>query len=154
MISAPSSSIPEPLAATRTPRALRVWAAAALWLVASQTPVLADLKLCNGTSSRIGVAIGYKDASGWATEGWWNIAAQSCETLLHGAPPGRYMYVHGVDYDRGGEWAGGSLMCTGDKSFRIREITECEKRGHRSTGFMEVDTGGDKDWTIRFNDPE
>ena len=38
----------------------------------------ADLKLCNSTSSRIGVAVGYRDQTGWATEGWWNIASQTC----------------------------------------------------------------------------
>lgn len=30
-------------------------------------PAKADLKLCNNTSSRVGVAIGYKDREGWAT---------------------------------------------------------------------------------------
>ncbi|MEQ1713679.1 MAG: DUF1036 domain-containing protein, partial [Hyphomicrobium sp.] len=32
----------------------------------------ADLKLCNSTSSRVGVSLGYQDNSGWSTEGWWN----------------------------------------------------------------------------------
>ena len=36
----------------------------------------ADLKLCNATPSRIGVALGYQDRKGWATEGWWNIPAE------------------------------------------------------------------------------
>src|SRR5581483_2385312 len=68
-------------------------------------PARADLKLCNTTSSRVGVAIGYKDAEGWATEGWWNITSHTCETLLKGVLIGRYYYIHAVDYDRGGEWA-------------------------------------------------
>ena len=42
----------------------------------------ADLKLCNKTESRVGVALGYKDKEGWASEGWWNIGANNCETLL------------------------------------------------------------------------
>ena len=33
----------------------------------------ADLKLCNNTTNRVGVALGYKDQQGWASEGWWNI---------------------------------------------------------------------------------
>ncbi len=70
------------------------------------TAAHADLKLCNATSSRVGVAIGYQDTTGWATEGWWNIASQTCETLLKGALPSRFVYVHAVDYDRGGEWVG------------------------------------------------
>ncbi|MBL7489253.1 DUF1036 domain-containing protein, partial [Frankia sp. AgW1.1] len=77
----------------------------------------ADLKLCNATSSRVGVAVGYQDTTGWATEGWWNIASQTCETLLKGALPSRFVYVHAVDYDRGGEWGGKNDMCTTEKSF-------------------------------------
>ena len=114
----------------------------------------ADLKLCNSTSSRVGVSIGYKDANGWATEGWWNIASRTCETLLKGALPSRFVYVHAVDYDRGGEWVGSNFMCTQEKSFSIRGVKECEDRGYRRTGFFEVDTGDSKIWTIRLTDPE
>lgn len=118
------------------------------------SPAMADLKLCNTTASRVGVAIGYKDTEGWASEGWWNIASHTCETLLKGVLIGRYYYIHAVDYDRGGEWAGTLDMCTDDKSFTIRNTTECEKRGHRRTGFFEVDTGEERDWTVRLTDPE
>lgn len=114
----------------------------------------ADLKLCNSTSSRIGVAVGYQDNTGWATEGWWNIASQTCETLLKGAVPSRFIYVHAVDYDRGGEWAGTNFMCTHEKSFAIRGVQECQKRGYKRTGFFEVDTGEAKDWTVRLTDPD
>lgn len=116
-------------------------------------PALADLKLCNSTPSRIGIAIGYQDEKGWATEGWWNIASQSCETLLKGGWPSRFIYVYGIDYDRGGEWSGATFMCTSDTSFWIRDVKDCEKRGNKRTGFFEVDTGQAKDWTIRLTDP-
>lgn len=122
-------------------------------LLLSATVAHADLKLCNITSSRVGVAIGYQDKAGWATEGWWNIASQTCETLLKGALPSRYVYVHAVDYDRGGEWGGKNEMCTNDKSFAIRGVQDCEKRGYKRTGFFEVDTGEAKEWTIRLTDP-
>ena len=124
-----------------------------LSLLLSATVAHADLKLCNITSSRVGVAIGYQDKSGWATEGWWNIASQTCETLLKGALPSRYVYVRAVDYDRGGEWGGKNDMCTNDKSFAIRGVQDCEKRGYKRTGFFEVDTGEAKEWTIRLTDP-
>jgi uncharacterized membrane protein len=114
----------------------------------------ADLKMCNASSSRVGVAIGYQDPKGWTTEGWWNIASQSCETLLKGAVPSRFIYVYAVDYDRGGEWAGTNFMCTQDKSFAIRDVRDCQRRGYRRTGFFEVDTGDAKDWTIRLTDQE
>lgn len=121
---------------------------------AGSVPARADLKLCNATQTRIGVAIGYKDPKGWATEGWWNLPSQSCEILLRGALPSRFIYVHAVDYDRGGEWVGKSFMCTQDKSFVIRGVEECVKRGYKRTGFFEVDTGEAQEWTIRLTDPD
>jgi len=114
----------------------------------------AELKLCNTTQTRIGIALGYQDPSGWTTEGWWNIASQTCETLLKGALPSRFIYVHAVDYDRGGEWAGTNVMCTDDKSFTIKGVQECQKRGYKKSGFFEVDTGDAKEWTIRMTDPD
>ena len=131
-------------------------AAAGVVILASlllTTPANADLKLCNTTSSRIGVAIGYQDPNGWTTEGWWNVAAQTCETLYKGALSSRFYYIHAIDYDRGGEWAGKSVMCTVDKSFTIRGVQDCNRRGYKGTGFFEVDTQEAKDWTIRLTDP-
>ena len=121
---------------------------------AGSVPARADLKLCNATQTRMGVAIGYKDPKGWATEGWWNLPSQSCEILLRGALPSRFIYVHAVDYDRGGEWVGKSFMCTQDKSFVIRGVEECVKRGYKRTGFFEVDTGDAKEWTVRLTDTD
>ena len=71
----------------------------------------ADFRLCNNTGSRVGVSIGYKDNEGWTTEGWWNVASRSCETLLRGSLVARYYYIYAVDYDRGGEWSGKAYMC-------------------------------------------
>lgn len=123
-------------------------------MAAGPAPALADLKLCNSTASRIGVSIGYQDNNGWMTEGWWNIASQTCETLLKGAVPSRFVYVHAVDYDRGGDWSGGNFMCTADKSFAIRGVQDCGKRGYKRTGFFEVDTGEAQEWTVRLTDPD
>jgi len=127
-------------------------AAAAASIVFS-LPARADLKLCNTTTSRIGVAIGYSDAAGWATEGWWTLPAQTCETLYKGPLTSRYWYVHAIDYDGGGEWAGQSFMCTKDKAFTIKGVQDCTKRGFNRTGFFEVDTQDAADWTIRLIDP-
>ena len=134
-------------------RLLLVWLVAALGMSASAGTARADLKLCNATSSRIGVAIGYQDPKGWATEGWWNIASQTCETLLKGRLGSRFYYVHAVDYDRGGEWGGTNMMCTADKVFTIRGVEDCARRGFKRTGFFEVDTEDSKDRTIRLTDP-
>ena len=131
---------------------LRLAAPAALFLFAGAVPALADLRMCNTTSSRVGVAIGYRDAQGWVTEGWWNIAPRACETLLRGTLAARFYYVHAVDYDKGGEWTGKSIMCTRNKEFTIRGIEDCLSRGYDRSGFFEVDTGEQKGWTIQLTD--
>ena len=165
MILGLSSSIPETgcragsgacattRSAAQAPRLRFVLWAGALVAGLMPHPAAADLKLCNSSASRIGVAIGYQDGDGWTTEGWWNIASQTCETLLKGTLSSRFYYVHAVDYDRGGEWAGSNLMCTSDRSFTIRGTQDCQKRNHTRSGFFEVDTNQAKDWTIRLTDP-
>ncbi|HVY01043.1 MAG TPA: DUF1036 domain-containing protein [Pseudorhodoplanes sp.] len=116
------------------------------------SPALADFRLCNNTAGRVGVAIGYKDAEGWVTEGWWNLSARSCETLLRGNLVARYYYVYAIDYDRGGEWSGQAFMCTRDKEFTIRGTEDCLARGYDRTGFFEVDTSEQRSWTVQLTE--
>ncbi len=116
------------------------------------TPARADFRLCNNTGSRVGVAIGYKDAEGWTTEGWWNISARSCDTLLRGSLVARYYYIYAVDYDRGGEWSGHAFMCSREKEFTIRGTENCLARGYDRTGFFEVDTTEQRSWTVQLTD--
>lgn len=121
-------------------------------LVAPQ-PARADLRLCNMTTSRIGVSLGYRDQQGWVTEGWWNLSSNTCETLLKGDLAARFYYIHAIDYDRGGEWGGKSFMCTRDREFTIRGADNCFARGFDRTGYFEVDSGEQKSWTIQLLDP-
>ena len=116
------------------------------------TPAAADFRLCNNTSSRVGIALGYKDAEGWTTEGWWNISARACETLLRGTLVARYYYIYAVDYDRGGEWSGQAYMCSRDKEFTIKGTEDCLARGYDRTGFFEVDTGDQRAWTVQLTE--
>lgn len=115
-------------------------------------PAWADFRLCNNTNGRVGIALGYKDADGWTTEGWWNLAARSCDTLLKGTLVARYYYIYAIDYDHGGEWSGKAYMCTRDKEFTIRGIENCLARGFDRTGFFEVDTGEQKSWTVQLTE--
>ena len=132
--------------------ALLLCAVILLGLTASVRPAAANFRLCNNTSSRVGVAIGYKDAQSWTTEGWWNLPARSCETVLKGGLVARYYYVYAVDYDRGGEWMGQAFMCTRDREFTIRGINNCLARGYDRTGFFEVDTGEQSTWTVQLTE--
>ena len=87
------------------------------------------------------------------TEGWWNLNARGCETLLKGPLAARFYYIYAVDYDRGGEWSGRAYMCTRDREFTIRGVEDCLARGFNRNGFFEVDTGEQKSWTIQLTDP-
>jgi uncharacterized membrane protein len=144
---------PNPAFAMRSGLSLPGVAAILAAVLATATfagPALADLKLCNKTSSRIGVAIGYSDDKGWTTEGWWTVPALTCETLYKGALTNRYWYLHAIDYDAGGAWSGEAFMCTTDKAFTIKGVQDCAKRGYNKTGFLEVDTQKAADWTIHL----
>ncbi len=124
----------------------------ALPLLCLPSLAAADFRLCNKTPSRIGVAVGYKDGEGWATEGWWNLPAGNCETILKGALVARFYYIYAVDYDHGGEWSGQAFMCTRDKEFTIHGTEDCLARGFDRTGFFEVDTGEQRSWEVRLTD--
>ncbi len=124
---------------------------ALLLLSAAGTPAKADLKLCNNTASRVGVAIAYKDKEGWASEGWWTVKPQECLPLIKGALVSRYFYVYAVDNEKGGSWGGKAQICIRDKIFTIRGIDQCTERGFQKQGFFEVDTGEESDWTVSLS---
>lgn len=109
-------------------------------------------RVCNETSSTIGVALGYDTRQGWISEGWWNLPAQTCETLRSGALVSRFYYVYAIDYDRGGEWKGRHYMCTHARIFTIRGFEDCAQRGLETTGFFEVDTAGQSSWTVQLTE--
>src|SRR5271165_2401057 len=140
-----------PLACART-SGLIAFALGVFVLFGLAEPAAADFRLCNNTASRVGVAVGYKDADGWTTEGWWNLPARTCETVLKGNLVARYYYVYAIDYDHGGEWMGQAFMCTRDKEFTIRGVVDCLARGYDRTGFFEVDTGEQAAWTVQLTE--
>ena len=114
----------------------------------------ADLRVCNQTSSRVGIAIGYKAAHDWTTEGWWTVEADNCATLLPGPLSGRFYYMYAVDYEQGGEWGGDTAyFCVREKEFTIQGVNDCVARGYQRTGFYEVDTRNQENWTIQLTEP-
>lgn len=119
----------------------------------SAEPARAELRLCNKTDSQVGIAVGYRNKVDWSTEGWWNLPANSCETLIPGQLASRYYYIYAIDYDQGGEWGGRAFMCTREKEFTISGIADCVARGYERTGFFEIDTGEQRSWTVQLTEP-
>lgn len=141
-----------PLCRVPSIRLVTVLVAVTAWMASVQT-VRADFRVCNTTDSLVGVAVGHNGPEGWTTDGWWNLEADSCRTLLRGDLAARYYYVYGIDYELGGEWGGNAYMCTRDEAFTIVGIEDCEDRGYMRTGFFEVDTGEQRSWTVQLTDP-
>jgi uncharacterized membrane protein len=125
-----------------------------LLVFAIPQPAQADLRLCNETGNQIGVAIGYKSATNWTTEGWWNLAQNTCKTLIPGELNSRYYYIYALDYDEGGVWGGPAFMCTDSKQFTILGIENCVARGFERRGFYEVDTQKQENWTVQLTEKD
>jgi len=121
-------------------------------VVVSASEAQAELRLCNKTPARVGIAIGYKGPSDWVSEGWWNIEPESCQVVVDGPLPSRYYYLYALDYEDGGAWGGTAFMCTDEKEFTIEGISDCVARGYERRGFAEVDTGDSTSWTIQLTE--
>lgn len=112
----------------------------------------ADFRVCNGTKDLVGVAIGYRAAPGWTTEGWWQIPGNSCATLIEGPLSSRYYYLYAEDAARGGRWGGDIDMCVADNEFKVVGIQDCFARGFQRMGFKEYDTGRQGSWMVQLSE--
>ena len=127
---------------------------AAVSLILLAPAARADLRLCNETTNQIGVSIGYKSATNWTTEGWWNLASNTCKTLIPGELNSRYYYIYAIDYDEGGVWGGPAYMCTDSRRFTILGIDNCVARGFERRGFYEIDTREQENWTVQLTEKD
>jgi uncharacterized membrane protein len=116
------------------------------------TAAHADFRVCNGTQNLVGVAIGYRAAEGWTTEGWWQVPASTCATLIEGELKSRYYYLYAEDAARGGRWTGNINMCVAENEFKIVGVNDCFARGYQRMGFKEYDTGRQGSWMVQLSD--
>lgn len=119
---------------------------------ATTAPAWAGLTICNETPNSRSVAIGYKEADNWVSEGWWNVAPGECATVVGGNLKSRYYYYRAnsssASFD--GE---GYMFCTQAEPFTIIGDENCNRRGYRSESFREIDTGPDAlDFTLTMTD--
>lgn len=109
-------------------------------LTAFPSAALADLEICNDTAELQVVALGYKGAQDWTSEGWWRIAPGNCEAVINGPLKRRYYYYFSASAS--GSFIGQDYyFCTDPSAFTIVGDTECAERGYNKTEFKEVDTG-------------
>lgn len=135
---------------------LSIPALALLGLVATApfaaTQARADFRVCNGTQSLVGVAIGYRAENGWTTEGWWRIPATTCKSIIEGALSSRYYYLYAEDAEGQGRWAGTTDLCIDENEFKITDVKDCFARGYQKMGFREYDTGEQGSWMVQLTE--
>ena len=122
---------------------------AVLW---AAVPARADLSFCNDTAGRAVVAIGYKGAEGWTSEGWWEVTAGDCATVVPGPLPLTHYYWRGSTGEEDFP-AGDFYFCTSETAFTIVGDTECEARGHARERFSEIVVGQTGEATVRITGP-
>ena len=100
----------------------------------------ASFRVCNPASVPQSVSIAYKSASGWMSEGWWNIAPGECTTVLKDELKQRYYYYRATS--EGTQFEGtGHRFCTSTSAYTIEGAEDCVSRGFESSEFAEIDTG-------------
>lgn len=113
-----------------------------------------SLRVCNQTGNQVSIALGYKAAKGWQSEGWWVAAPGECKSVFNGKLDARYYYIFAADDIGGGVWDGTNFMCTRDETFTIFGVEDCLARGYERTGFFEVDTQSKNNWTLQLTEGE
>lgn len=126
--------------------------AGAMSLAAFTPSASASLDVCNESQSRVGIALGYYSQDNWVSEGWWHIDGGDCAPVINSDLTARYYYLFAIDFDAGGGWSGLSTLCVAPGEFTISGRLDCERRGHHTAGFMEIDTAGSPDWTVRLDE--
>lgn len=141
--------------AGRLPFAAVFWGAAGLAAfaatLAGADEARAELTICNDSGSRVAAAIGYKSGGEWVTEGWWNMEPSACIPIVPEPLQERFYYIYARDWDNGGDWGGATPMCTQKKVFTIQGVDDCRSKGFDRSGFSEIDTQGEKSWTVRLS---
>ena len=148
-------------------------AAIMMALLASVAPALADLRICNQTLNLYNVAMGsysgphcdqndpqLHSACQFETQGWWNLPANGCISLIKKSLELRYYYVFALDVYGNDALTGERPLCVNvTKGFDIRtpyddtqaNTPECWQRGYQEVKFKEIDVGGASDWTVFIN---
>jgi uncharacterized membrane protein len=120
--------------------------------LAAPSVAKAEFRVCNATQNLVGVAIGYRAKEGWISEGWWQIPATTCATLIEGKLQSRFYYLYAEDATRGGRWTGNVNMCVAENEFKITGVQDCYARGYQQFGFKEYDTGRQGSWMVQLTD--
>lgn len=110
----------------------------------------ADFTVCNQTSAKLSLAMGYKEAGKWVSAGWWNLDVGACQAVVPGVLANRFYYIRAEAPGR--RWEGEYDFCYRNTQFKIIGDDKCRERGYGVGAFFEVDTGNSADHTATLTD--
>jgi Protein of unknown function (DUF1036) len=131
-------------------------------LLAGVTPSFADLTFCNRSDAKMHLSLGVlKQDDGWISQGWWNLAAGECRTVMHGLPA-RVYYAFAID-ENGRSWSAprdqqGGWFCIAPEKYLLRnrdyeddgKKIHCENGTLKAKQFLIVNTGNNTHYTHNF----
>ncbi|MBU2942504.1 DUF1036 domain-containing protein [Shimia thalassica] len=113
----------------------------------------AELVVCNDTDAKASVAIGYNDGGVWTSEGWWNVAPESCSVVQGGDLSKRYYYYRVTSQSYA--WPGEKyFFCTDQDAFTIAGDTDCGARGFDRSEFRQIEVGTATSFTVHLTAPD
>jgi uncharacterized membrane protein len=115
--------------------------AAAISILVSSAPALADLKLCNRMSYVVEVAIGIDDKAATATRGWFRIDPAACRVVAQGTLTADRILLNARALGLYGSspipQSGGDTLCISQENFVIAAARQC-RAGQTPAPFTQI----------------
>jgi len=115
-------------------------------LIGASGTAWAGLEICNQTDEIVFTSVAQELGDEMVVRGWWEIAPQSCRTVVGDTSSNRYYYVHAFTATLSAFWTMNSdsrLFCTLNEPFEFRGFVPCTEReaGQRIRRFFRIDIG-------------
>jgi uncharacterized membrane protein len=115
---------------------------AALETEALKTSAPAGYTVCNDTTQGLSVALGWKNAKGATSRGWWTVAPGACARAITTPLTRDAVYLLAQHKDGKVVAGGEAKFCTAAPAFEIEGANDCKRRGYGEAGFAATPTRG------------
>ncbi len=114
------------------------------------------LTFCNRTQDVVWAALARETQGKKISEGWWHLQPGQCEKVIRDRLIERFVYAFAEHSGEGVNqpWKGQFEFCTRAQVFEIEGAEDCEGRGFKKTGFLQIDTSGQPGVTFEFRKEE
>jgi uncharacterized membrane protein len=114
------------------------------------------LTFCNRTQDVVWAALARETQGKKVSKGWWHLQPGQCEKVIRDRLGERFVYAFAEHSGEGTDqpWKGQFNFCTRAQVFEIEGAEDCEGRGFKKTGFLQIDTGGQAGAIFEFRKAE